>query len=148
MDNEFKRFSKSFSSQDVLLVHAYVIKKLQVRDIYRVKDRFEGNLFLKNTIARYFIFYTLLNYIRYNPEIRCKIGFIATLNLEKLVGVNIKILNSHLELEEEILLENNIYIIVNSDRRICEIYSVNNLSELLTKNIPVAISKYGKLIIE
>jgi len=146
MNYVLKRYSKSFSNQDILLVQAYVINKLQVRDIYMVKDRFEGNLFLKNTIARYFIIYTLLNYISYNPEIRYKIGFIATLNLEKLVGVSFKILGSQLEFEEERHNEDIVYFLVNSDRKKCEIYSVNDMSEILSKNISSAIIQYGNLI--
>ena len=146
MINIQKQYTKTFQSQDILAVQNYVIQKLKVRDIYKVKDRFEGNLFLQNVLAKYFIFNTLLSYIEFAPGTSVKIGFIATLNLEKLTGRPVRILSSHLEIKKQIIEENALYAVVNSERKICEIYSCKLINDILSKQIKDNILQYGTLI--
>jgi len=116
-------FYKKFTTSDIIKVQEFVVKKLGVNNIFMVRDRFEGNQYLRNTITKYQIFYTLVEYFSIEIKRELKLGFISTIAFEKLLGVEVKIFNSSEDLYKYELEDSAIYFLVNVDGKTCEIYS-------------------------
>jgi hypothetical protein len=48
----FKLLESTFSSNDLESIQSFVINKLKVPDLFRLRDRTEGVLFLNNTTKK------------------------------------------------------------------------------------------------
>lgn len=142
-----KLISKEYKKTEFQVVNEFVIKKLKVRDLFKVRDRFEGNQYLINTTTKYMLFYTLFEYLGLDLRDKFKIGFINTINLEEFFGIPIKIIETKEELKSCLGDNNHFFAIVNIDRKLCEIYGTHEMKNHILDSVSVSIEKYGKIIL-
>jgi len=125
-----KLVESTYSKADLDRIINYVIKKLKVEDLFKLRDRFEGQLFLNNTIKKIFTLWTLLELLKTQNCKKIKIGFLNTIDFEEFTKLKLTYIDN-LELIEKIKVNENytLFSIVNLHFRKCILYS--NLESLV-----------------
>jgi len=129
-----KLVERIYSINQMESVQNFVIKKLNVPDLFKVRDRFEGNAFLLNTIKRIFTLYTLLDYLEVNNYENIKVGYLNTVDLKEFCGIEIKYFENIEDAENKINVESGVvYSYINNYSRKCILYGFDtDLSEVKT----------------
>jgi len=142
-----KLTSREFKKTEFQPVYEFVVKKLNVPDLFKVRDRFEGNQFLINTMRKYMLFYTILNYINLDFRNKFKIGFINTINLDLFFGVSIKIIETKECLNSYSINSDYLFVVVNVERRLCEIYGTPGHKIHIVDCVSKSLRNFGKIVL-
>lgn len=134
---------KSYSKSDLRVIEDFVLKKFNVPDVYKLKDRYEGELFLNNTIKKVLIFWTFLEQKEIDYYRKIKIGFLSTVDFSELTKINLQYLENKKELldikEHEV---DRLYAFVDIENKRCFLAG----SELIFKTSSENIDLYLKNI--
>jgi len=141
-----KVYSKRFSHSEIEIIHNYVIDKLQVKDLFKVRDRFEGNQYLINVTKKYFTAKTILEYCNFEKRNEIKIGFLNSINLEKMLGVKINLLENKLDMNDILDTKNQVFVFINIESKICELYGVIIETNYLINNIQNYLNQFKSII--
>jgi hypothetical protein len=127
-----KLIEKIYSINQMESVQNFVIKKLNVPDLFKVRDRYEGHAFLLNTIKRIFTLYALLDYLGIDNYEGIKVGYLNTVDLREFCGVEIKYFENIEDADSKIIVESGvIYSYINNHYRKCVLYGFDSdLSEV------------------
>lgn len=142
VNSKFKVCQRVFASTEIEIIQNFVIKKLDVPDLFKVRDRFEGNQYLLNTLKKVFTFHTLFSYLGIENYDKIKLGFLNTFNIEEIIEKSI----SYIEIENDIdsidLREDTIYVVVNINRKKCLIFAKELNKDILKQKIEISLLKY------
>lgn len=143
IDNKnYKICEKVFSLKELEEVQQFVVKKLNVADLYKVRDRCDGNQFLINTTKKVFFLQSLFSYLNIENYQKIKIGFLSTINTENFTTCKL----SFIELENDIvnieLQQNTIYCLVNLRVRNCILFSKEIEFDKVKDNIVTNLEKH------
>jgi hypothetical protein len=142
-----KLIERSYSLNQMKSLQDYVIKKLNVHDLSKVRDRYEGNAFLLNVIKRIFTLYTLLDYLGVNNYENIKVGYLNTVDLKEFCGLKIKYFENIGDSDKKITVESGIiYSYVNNDSRKCILYGFNNDLTKVKSTILKNLEKVKKIV--
>jgi hypothetical protein len=131
-----KSSQRIFSKKEQDIILDYVLKKLKVQDIFRLRDRFEGQLFLNNTLKRIFTIWTFFELIQIENYQKVKVGFLNTFDFEKTTDLKINFIENFENIEYLIIKEENtLYSYVNLNNRKCCIYTKSNSLEIIKELI-------------
>jgi hypothetical protein len=131
---KYKISQRIFSIQEVETIQNFVIKKLDVPDLFKVRDRFEGNQYLLNTLKKVYTFHTLFRHLSINNYDKIKLGFLNTFNIEDAIEKKIQYFEYENDINEIELNTNTIYVTINITRKKCVIYAKEfNIEELKNK---------------
>jgi hypothetical protein len=143
----FKLIERIYSINQMKSVQVYVIKKFNVHDLSKVRDRYEGNAFLLNTIKRIFTLYTLLDYLGVNNYENIKVGYLNTVDLKEFCGIEIKYFENIGDSDKKITVESGvIYSYINIDSRKCILYGFNNDLTKVKSTILKNLEKVKKIV--
>ncbi len=119
-----KLVESTYSKVELDRIINYVIKKLQVEDLFKLRDRFEGQLFLNNSIKKIFTLWTLLELLKTPNYKKIKLGFLNTIDFEEFTELKLTYIDN-LELIEKIKGNENytLFSVVNLHFRKCTLYS-------------------------
>lgn len=141
-----KLVSKEFKKSEFHPVNEFVIKKLKVPDLFKVRDRFEGNQFLINTLTKYMFFYTIFDYLDLDLKGKIKIGFINTISFDNFFGVPITFIETKEYLKSCSFNDDDLFVFVNIDRKLCEIYGKVECKSRVIDSVSKNLDKYGAII--
>jgi hypothetical protein len=143
---KFKVCQRIFKTQEIEAIQNFVIKKLEVPDLFKVRDRFEGNQYLLNTLKKTFAFHTLFGHLGIPNYERIKLGFLNTFNIEEVIEKTIMYVEYENDLDNLNLDLNTIYIFVNINRKKCEIFAKELIVDELASKIGLSLVKFGDKI--
>ena len=145
--NQFKVCQRIFTTTEIENIQNFVIKKLDVPDLFKVRDRFEGNQYLLNTLKKVFAFHTLFSHLGIENYDRIKLGFLNTFNIEEVIEKKILYVEYENEIENSSLEPDAIYFVVNINRKRCTIFARDINSEVLTSKVVASLQKFGDKIL-
>ena len=142
VDNKtYKLYEKVFSLKELEAIHQFVVKKLNVGDLFKVRDRFEGNQFLINTTKKVFMLQSLFQYLNIENHQKIKPGFLNTINAETFTACKIYFLEFENDINIINLEHDSIYCIVNTRARTCILFSKDLNIEKVKANITENLNK-------
>ena len=83
-----KIHEKIFSINEQNIIQDYVIKKLEVKDLFKLRDRFEGQQFLNNTLKKVYTTMCLMEYLDIPNYQNIKPGFLNTIDFKEFTSLN------------------------------------------------------------
>ena len=140
--SNYKVCQRVFKSGEVEIIQNFVIKKLDVPDLFKVRDRFEGNQYLLNTIKKVFTFHTLFSHLGVENYEKIKLGFLNTFNIEEVIEKTICYVEFENEIADIDLQADSIYVVVNINRKKCEIFAKELDAELLKNKIEQSLLRF------
>ena len=144
-----KTNERIFSKKEYDIILEYVLKKLKIQDIFRLRDRFEGQLFLNNTLKRIFTIWTLLELIQIENYQKIKVGFLNTFDFEKSIKLKLNYIENFENIEKLNINENGyIFSYVNLHYRRCCIFTKSDSIELLKDKIQLIFEENKNKIYE
>jgi hypothetical protein len=143
---KFKICQRAFTASELEGIQNFVIKKLEVKDLFKLRDRFEGNQYLLNTIKRVFAFHTLFGHLEITNYEKIKLGFLNTFNFEEVIGKNIQYVEIENEINDLTLQNDTIYIVSNINGKKCTIYADNFDSILIAEKIEKCLLNFNGAI--
>ena len=144
-----KSTERIFSKKEHDVILDYVLKKLKVQDIFRLRDRFEGQLFLNNTLKKIFTIWTFFELIKIENYHKIKVGFLNTFDFEKSTNLKLNFIDNFEEIDNLIILQDeDLYSYINLHNRRCSIYTNSNSLEFIKENILKIIEENRNIIHE
>lgn len=128
---------KSFTVGQVEAIQNFAVKKLGVRDLYKLRDRFEGQAFLNNTIKKVYTLWHLFEVLEIPNYNGFKIGYLNTLDIPQNIGIDLLYINTIDEIRFLNLKNNQVASYVNYSSRSCDLF----YSHLDKENIKCAFVK-------
>jgi len=138
----YKICEKVFSLKELEDVHQFVFKKLNVDNLYKLRDRCDGNKFLINTTRKVFFLKSLFNYLDIENYQKIKIGFLNTINTENFTSHKLIFLDIENDIIKLDIEKNTIYCLVNLRIRNCILFSKDLEVEKIRDNIIKNLEKH------
>lgn len=134
---------KNYSKSDLRVIEDFVLKKFNVPDVYKLKDRYEGELFLNNTIKKVLIFWTFLEQKEIEYYRKIKIGFLSTVDFSELAKINLQYLENKKELldikEHE---TDRLYAFVDIENKRCLLAGNEDIFNTSNENIDLYLKNF------
>ena len=134
---------KNYSKSDLRVIEDFVLKKFNVPDVYKLKDRYEGELFLNNTIKKVLIFWTFLEQKEIEYYRKIKIGFLSTVDFSELAKINLQYLENKKELldikEHE---ADRLYAFVDIENKRCLLAGNEDIFNTSNENIDLYLKNF------
>ena len=141
-----KLCSKQFLAKDVEEVQKFVLKKLNVPDLFKLRDRFEGNKYLVDTTKKVFLYQTFFQFLGIKRVEKIKFGFLNTFNFEKIMDHNIEYLEYESDVNSMEMIPKTLYVFISVNSKRCTIYT-ENLNSLEVRNkLELSFLKFGDKI--
>jgi hypothetical protein len=137
------RIDKTFTPFLLEEIKEYSFKKLNVADMGKLRDRYEGEIFYNNTINKVFTLSTILEYLGYNKKL--KIGFVNTIEIKSITKLSFNYIND-IQLNEpdkHLTASNKIYSFIDQKQRKCSILIESNNIEELNNSIKHYLNKFN-----
>ena len=136
---------RNFLISELHGIEDFVFKKMKVPDLYRLRDRFEGNAFLENTKYKVITINTILNFIDPERIIYREIGFISSMDFYNVVEIK------RIERFQEFELlsgdkENFVYTFVDFKLKVCNIKLSDETLGLILEHLIFYNEKRKKLL--
>ena len=118
-----KLYEKIFSINEHHIIQDYVIKKLEVKDLFKLRDRFEGQQFLNNTVKKVYTIICLMEYLEIPNYQKIKPGFLNTIDFKDFTGIEYVYIDNIEDAEEmKIFKKNVLYSYINFFYRKCSLF--------------------------
>jgi hypothetical protein len=98
------KIEKTYTKDELKLIENFVINKFKVVDVYKLKDKFEGEQYLFNTIRKVYVLWTLLEIIKIENYKNIKPGFLSSVDIFEFTKLNLIL---HTSKRDVIELENS-----------------------------------------
>ena len=135
---------KNYSKSDLRAIEDFVLKKFSVPDVYKLKDRYEGELFLNNTIKKVLIFWTFLEQKEINYYRKIKIGFLSTVDFSELTKINLNYLDNKKELYDIKDFElDRLYAFVDIENKRCCLAGADAIFKSSNENIDLYLKNFN-----
>lgn len=138
----YKVCQRVFTSSEIEIIQNFVIKKLEVPNLFKVRDRFEGNQYLLNTLKKVFTFHTLFSHLGVENYEKIKLGFLNTFNVGEVIDMTINYVEFENDIEQLELDAGSIYVVVNINRKKCVIFAKELDTELLKNKIEQSLLRF------
>lgn len=129
-----KIHEKIFSINEQNIIQDYVIKKLEVKDLFKLRDRFEGQQFLNNTLKKVYTTMCLMEYLDIPNYQNIKPGFLNTIDFKEFTSLNYSYVDNIEDAENMIIFkQDEVYSYINFFYRKCSLFGdVLNKDKIIT----------------